>query len=401
MKFILKNLKFLLFLFVVLQSISVNCQSKIVIQGVVYDEYEYPIPYASIGIVQKNIGTSSTEEGSFKFFVSTNELNDIIEISSIGYESIEITVQDFINTQDKKFTLKEKITELGEVSIESPRNIVKKALKKLKDNSISEKHKLGVLYRRWSVEDNICRYFIEQYIDVLDRGPSSFIHAFDVKHSRNSSDYRFIKNEQDRHAIQFMEQNNPLRGGPPMSSYSWKKIDDTFYENEDVIVLQGTMKNGNTITFYIGFDTFKIYKIEKNTTAMNVGKSLTALYIYKNNNKGKLYLSYHKRQWEGAVKTPEHVKRAMIQNGKKERKYIPISYRHEVFVLDLDDTNSKIKLQGEMIQKDMTLYKIPYDQNFWNNVSIPPETKFYKKNIGELEGLYGVPIQTQFEFSNR
>ena len=73
MKFILKNLKFLLFLFVVLQSISVNCQSKIVIQGVVYDEYEYPIPYASIGIVQKNIGTSSTEEGSFKFFVSTNE----------------------------------------------------------------------------------------------------------------------------------------------------------------------------------------------------------------------------------------------------------------------------------------------------------------------------------------
>ena len=101
-------------------------------------------------LYKKNIGTSSTEEGSFKFFVSTNELNDIIEISSIGYESIEITVQDFINTQDKKFTLKEKITELDEVSIESPRNIVKKSLKKLKDNSISEKHKLGVLYRRWS-----------------------------------------------------------------------------------------------------------------------------------------------------------------------------------------------------------------------------------------------------------
>ena len=151
MKFILKNLKFLLFLFLVLQSISVNSQSKIVIQGVVYDEYEYPIPYASIGIVQKNIGTSSTEEGSFKFFVSTNELNDIIEISSIGYESIEITVQDFINHSDKKFILKEKITELGEVSIESPRNIVKKALKKIKDNSISEKHKLGLLYRRWSL----------------------------------------------------------------------------------------------------------------------------------------------------------------------------------------------------------------------------------------------------------
>jgi len=389
------------FLFIFCSITYVYGQNKIVIQGVVYDEYEYPIPYASVGIVKKNIGTSSTEEGSFKFYVSTNELNDIIEISSIGYESIEISVQDFINTSQKKFVLTEKITELGEVSIESPRNIVKKALKKLKDNSISDKHKLGILYRRWSVEDKICRYFIEQYIDVLDRGPSSYIHAFDVKHSRNSSDYRFIKNEQDRHAIQFMEQNNPLRDGPPMSSYTWKKIDDTFYEGEDVIVLQGTMRNGNSITFYVGFDTFKIYKIEKNTSVMNIGKSLTALYIYKNNNKGKLYLSYHKRQWEGAVKTPEHVKRAMIQNGAKERKYIPISYRHEVFVLDLDDTDGKIKLQGKMVQKDMTLYKIPYNQSFWDNISIPPETKFYKKNIGELEQLYGVPIQTQFEYSNR
>ena len=49
----------------------------------------------------------------------------------------------------------------------------------------------------------------------------------------------------------------------------------------------------------------------------------------------------------------------------------------------------------------MTLYKIPYDQDFWRNVSIPPETKFYKKNIGELESLYDVPIKTQFEYSNR
>ena len=106
------------------------------------------------------------------FFVSTNELNDIIEISSIGYESIEITVQDFINTQDKKFTLKEKITELPMKFQLKVQEILSKNnfLKKLKDNSISEKHKLGLLYRRWSVEDNICRYFIEQYIDVFRLG---------------------------------------------------------------------------------------------------------------------------------------------------------------------------------------------------------------------------------------
>lgn len=401
MNFLSSHIKLICLVVVFFQPCIITAQNRISIEGVVYDEYDYPIPYASVGILKKNIGISSTEEGTFKFYISNNELSDVIEISSIGFEPFEINVQNFIALKDKTFILKEKITELNEVSIESPKNIVKNAFKKLKENTLSRKHKLGILYRRWSVEDKICRYFIEQYIDVLDRGPSSYIHAFDVLQSRTSSDYRFIKNEQDRHALQFMALNNPLRNGPSIGSYNWKKIEDTFYEGEDVLVVQGTQQNGNSITFYIGFESSKIYKIEKNTISMNVGKSLNALYIYKNNNQGKLYLSYHKRQWEGAVKTPDHVKRAMRQAGKKERKYIPISYRHEIFVLDLEDGDSKIKLENESLQQDMTLYKIPYDEQFWMNISLPPETKFYLKNINELEGLYDVPIETQFKFSNK
>ena len=401
MNFLSSHIKLICLVVVFFQPCIITAQNRISIEGVVYDEYDYPIPYASVGILKKNIGISSTEEGTFKFYISNNELSDVIEISSIGFEPFEITVQNFIGLKDKTFILKEKITELNEVSIESPKNIVKNAFKKLKENTLSRKHKLGILYRRWSVEDKICRYFIEQYIDVLDRGPSSYILAFDVLQSRTSSDYRFIKNEQDRHALQFMALNNPLRNGPSIGSYNWKKIEDTFYEGEDVLVVQGTQQNGNSITFYIGFESSKIYKIEKNTISMNVGKSLNALYIYKNNNQGKLYLSYHKRQWEGAVKTPDHVKRAMRQAGKKERKYIPISYRHEIFVLDLEDGDSKIKLENESLQQDMTLYKIPYDEQFWMNISLPPETKFYLKNINELEGLYDVPIETQFKFSNK
>ena len=48
----------------------------------------------------------------------------------------------------------------------------------------------------------------------------------------------------------------------------------------------------------------------------------------------------------------------------------------------------------------MSLFKPPYKQYFWNNLSLPPETTFYKKNIGELEGLFGVPVETQFKYSN-
>ena len=135
-----------LILLLFMSSSFIFSQSKINISGFVYDEYAYPIPYSSIGIIEKNIGASSTEEGSFSFLVSNNELMDSLEISSIGYETFKIKVKDFIELIDKKIILKEKITELKEVSVQSSKTIVKNALKKLKANTLSSKHILGILY---------------------------------------------------------------------------------------------------------------------------------------------------------------------------------------------------------------------------------------------------------------
>ena len=389
-----------LILLLFMSSSFIFSQSKINISGFVYDEYAYPIPYTSIGIIEKNIGASSTEEGSFSFLVSNNELMDSLEISSIGYETFKIKVKDFIELIDKKIILKEKITELKEVSVQSSKTIVKNALKKLKANTLSSKHILGMLYRRWSVEDKICRFFIEQYVDVVDRGPSSFYDGFKIRHNRTSSDYRFVKNLQSHHSLYYMQWNNPLRKGISLGTYKWKKIKDTNYENEEVVVIKGTKKNGEFITLYIGFDTFKIYRIDKFTDTDN-GTTMDAIYVYKNNNQNKLYLSYHKREYSFYLKMPDHIKRILIQTGKKAKPYVPAAYRHEVFVLNLDNNSKTSKSTGdESNQRDMTLYKLDYNQNFWDNLSLPPETKFYKKNIEELEGLFDVPIETQFKFSN-
>ena len=398
--YLIRIFKPIVILLLFMSSSFIFSQSKINISGFVYDEYAYPVPYSSIGIIKKNIGASSTEEGSFSFFITKNELGDILEISSIGYETFKISVKDFTELIDKKIILKEKITELKEVSVQSSKTIVKKALKKLKENTLSSKHILGILYRRWSVQDKISRFFIEQYIDVVDRGPSYFTDGFKIRHNRTSSDYRFVKNLQSKHSLYFMQWNNPLRKGISLGAYKWKKIKDTNYENEEVVVIRGTKKNGELITLYIGFDTFKIYRIEKFTDTDN-GTTMDAIYVYKNNNQNKLYLSYHKREYSFYLKMPDNVKRILVQTGKKPKQYVPAAYRHEVFVLNLANYSKNLKSKGdESNQRDMTLYKLDYNQNFWDNLSLPPETKFYKKNINELEGLFDVPIETQFKFSN-
>ena len=150
---------------------------------------------------------------------------------------------------------------------------------------------------------------------------------------------------------------------------------------------------------YIGFETNRIYKVEYEFTP-NTGKSQEGIWSYKKNSDGKLYLSYHTRIWKGARKLPENVKKIMLANGQKVREYYPVEFRHEAMVLNLIEDKREFDNFQQSDQKDMSLYKIPYRENFWNNISIPPKTKYYKKNIDMLEGLYGVPIETQFKYSN-
>jgi hypothetical protein len=74
----MKKKSLLLFsLFVTLNIIS---QQKIALKGIVLDQDNLPITYVSIGIINKNIGTTSTEEGTFNFIVTNKEINDNLEI---------------------------------------------------------------------------------------------------------------------------------------------------------------------------------------------------------------------------------------------------------------------------------------------------------------------------------
>jgi len=386
-------------LFSLLVTLNIFSQQKIALKGIILDQDKLPVPYASIGIISKNIGTTSTEEGTFNFIVTNKEKIDYLEISSIGYQTFKITVNDFLSRKNKTIILKEKTTELSEISIMNTEDYVKMALKNLKNNSISKNHQLKILYRRWSVEDNICRFYIEHFMNVIDRGPSSYITKYAIEESRKSSEYRFIKNLQNRHAIEYMELNNPLRKGIYYGDYKWKKIENSSYDGEDINIIEG-LNDTSSLKLYIGYDTFKIYKIEITRKPPKKGKYLYSLYLYKKNKEGKLYLSFHNREWKGSGKVTENVKRILLKQKKITGNYIPIAYRHEVFVLELEEDKKRFEKYKTIEEMDMTLYDIPYNKYFWDNVSLPPETLFYKKNIGELESLFNVPIESQFKLSN-
>ena len=378
---------------------SLHAQNTIPVSGKVIDDRGYEIPFAAIGIVSKNIGTTSTEDGTFYFQISKAELKDTLSISSLGFYTYTLPISEIVKNERMVIVLEEKTTSLNEVVVNSSSFYVREALKKLKENTLNKNHELNLLYRRWSVEDNTCRFLIEQNIKAIDRGPSSYLNKFSIENTRTSADYRFVKNEQKLHALKYMEYNNPLRKGINVKSYKWDTIGDSTYDDEDVIIVQGVIDGQETITLYIGLNSSKIFRLEMEKKPQ-VGKSLTATYIYKNNKADKLYLSYHQREWKGASKLTENIRRAMISASKTAPVYIPIAYRHEVYVLDLIENKSLFQTGESVSNLDMSNYASNYDEEFWKSLSMPPETKFYRKNIEELEGIYGVSLEDQFKYAN-
>jgi len=324
--------------------------------------------------------------------VPTANLADTLVVSSIGFKTFKIKIQDFLDQQNKTIILKENVTDLEDVVILKPSEYVKLALKNLKNTTVKSTHQLKILYRRASVENHKPRFVVEQYIDVIDRGPSSNQGDIYITESRKSADYRFVHKKQHQHPVQLMAYQNPVRKGLRIENYIWKKTGDTFYENEDMVILEGTLKKypKNWLRLYIGIDTYGVYKIETSTR--------DAIYIYKKNKDGKLYLSYHNRDWKGTSNINNNLQARL---GLRDNK-VPVAYRNEAYVQQIETDRKKFKIRKNfIIGKDLGDIEIPYHPDFWENTSLPPDTKFYKKIKDELKSIYGIPLETQYKLVNK
>lgn len=378
--------------YILIISSSMIFGQKIVLEGSIVDESNMAIPYVSVTVPETYKGTTSTNEGTFYLKVEKGSLDNILEFSSIGFESFKISIKDFIEKSEKKIIMKENVAVLDEVTLLKPEEYSRIALEKLKETTISDSHQLKVLYRRSSVEDGVVKFFVEHYMYLLDKGPSTqFIKKMQVIEGRLSADYRSYPGQQDRHAIYYMPFTNPLRGGKRhLKGKKWNKVGDTSYDGEDVLIL----KSGTDVDYlklYVGLEDNAIYKVE----------TPRAVWMYKKNREGKLYLSYHNRIAESRrdLTPDELIKRKRV--GLPYKKDILFNNLHEVFVLEVVTDKKKIKVKNYgAFGLDVGDIKVKYNPDFWNDFALPPVTEYFKKTRKDLESHFGVPLDTQFIYSS-
>lgn len=386
------KLKVLLWMLCCFASVVSAQNTKLKIAGKVVDETDFGVAFTSVTISSSYLGTVCNDEGEFTLLVPQTHIKDSLVVSTIGFKTVKIPLKDYVNSNQQKIVLTEDVVSLDEVKILAPEKYVDLARKAIKKNTLRKTHQLHILYRRFSTEDHIARFLVEHYIKALDRGIGS--RGFDetvVSEIRKSGDYRFLKKKQNFHAIDVMNNRHPVRTQEYRYGYEWKKTGGTTYDGEDVIILEGRSENNKNkfIRLYVGLDNYGIYKVEMS--------DLDAVYIYKKHPNGKLFLSYHNREFKSWIDVSEAQKRILKTNKNK----IEVSYRHEAMVLDVITDRKKMDMNGVRLDnKDMGDYNLPYHPKFWKELNLPPASAFYKKSVKGLESIYGVPLQDQFEYAN-
>lgn len=101
--------------------------SQIPIAGKILDAFNLkPIEYVNIGIKEKNIGTISKEDGSFKLNIPQENQTDSLTISCVGYFDKSLYIPDLSPEKIVIIKLKQKTTRLKEVLVTGEKLVEKK-----------------------------------------------------------------------------------------------------------------------------------------------------------------------------------------------------------------------------------------------------------------------------------
>lgn len=164
-------------------------------------ETQAPVPFASVGIPGRQIGTSADLSGFFELDLIPQQGQDSLIVSCVGYERYAIYVDDLSPTEMNIFQLKSKTTLLQEVIIrEDPLNaeqIVLNAFKNLKEHLRTSPYLVGNRYREYIKVDGKYKGFTEAtgilYMGGYNRNYNSFknkSYTYDLaqwKHIRRSN----------------------------------------------------------------------------------------------------------------------------------------------------------------------------------------------------------------------
>ncbi|HEY9047456.1 MAG TPA: carboxypeptidase-like regulatory domain-containing protein [Ohtaekwangia sp.] len=397
----------LVFVFLLI-SIGVFAQ-KITLSGRVIDKGTSEVlPFASVVIKGKSVGTIANLSGEFDFHFSSEYRNEIVVVSMLGYENFEAPVWSLIDSGMKTIELNKSVTLLSEVvvtdSLRKGGEIFRVALSRIEQNFPMEPFLMDGFYRDIKKVSGTTIALLEAAVKIYDenyakpRNPSKLREHVKLVEVRKSLGYenRFASYFDQKNLLEDLLLHNSVRYHHDIAEEVFENMqreDDSFYNDHEIFVL--SYEKDFKLKVFIDKSDYSIIHMDFEITYtgdnLDTRKDVVNTYIgYKKQidfrkYSGKMYLNYI------TVTTQEKwndIKTKALKFDTELTQYLLIN---EVQA----NTTEHIRSTEKMRNYGLQYQDYPYNKEFWANYNVIKETALDRKIVADLEKE--APLEQQFE----
>lgn len=368
------------------------------------------VAYAHIRLNNTHTGVNANGDGFFWMNIPTDNFNDSLKITAVGFHSKTISIRELINSDKNDIYLEETTYILDEVmlSVPSATTIVKNALKRRTE--IQSNAYLSTAYYRTAYRENgTFVRFLEAYIDLLEDGKNfkSYLQP-KIKELRKSKDFRRYKwKENSNYLISFLKGDYIKSNGNPIVQYpefwNYEYIGTSKMDDQEIYIIRAYLGHSLpdetenisekyemvfyirshdysiarlTYDFYWDIDEFKGQQIDSSLMLLRESVKVTTVYEQKN---GINYLSYQTR-----------IGKWILKEVDKNEILAKIEVNDELIV---DQLNPKVT-KGEqrlftysLLDSNSDIYdkRVKYNKEFWEKENFQAQTDFFKQVIADIE----------------
>lgn len=366
-----------------------------------------PLPFASIGIKGKALGTVTNLQGEFDFHFPNNLRNEILVISMLGYRNFEAPVWSLLE-MTKVIQMEKSTTVLREVVVKdslSGSEILKIAIARIEQNFPMKPFLLDGFYRDLKKVGGVYIALLEAAVKVYDQNYLEPRNKFKLRERVKLIEVRKSVGY-DNKFTSYFDQRNLLEELLLHNNIRYRQLEltndlllhttrqpDSYYNEDEVFVVH--YDRDFSFTMFISKKDYAIVHVdyESAVTAdqlarrrgmVSKGISFKKSLDFKRF-EDKMYLNYitvtTKENWEHERKADVRFQTELIQSFLVNNIYTKAP--QEI------TTSEKMKNYGLQYQD------YPYNKDFWENYNVLKETPLDKKILDDLEHM--LPLEAQFQ----
>lgn len=367
-----------------------------------------PLPFASIVIKGKPVGTVANLLGDFDFHFPVEYRNDILVVSMLGYESFEAPVWSLLNKGTLAVTLPKSATMLSEVVVTDSLaggEILRIALGRIEQNFPMQPFMLDGFYRDVKKVGGTTVALLEAAVKIYDKDYAPPRNKAKLREHVKLIEIRKSLGYDNKFAM-FFDQKNLLEDLLLHNSVRYhqdlpeevlsdvERLDDTSFDGHDIYVveynkdfhLRAFIDQQDYAILHIDLEiSYKGPQLEERKNLVNKFIGYKKKMDFRRYN-GKMYLNYL------TVVTNEHWHDYISGELKFETELVQHLLVNQVHA----PATEVIKSTERMRNYGLQYQDYPYNKQFWDDYNVIKETPLDQQIVQDLE-KNGSPLDKQFQ----